>query len=222
MAITANRRRQNNMLHKILVAVLCLLTACAPATATGAAPQLIKINASAATQPWLVKAYNCADSLGVVLFLTNDPARADISLRMGEPEELNSKAFQIGRDDLLVVTQRESPLQNLNQEEVRNLFAWPDESVQVWVFAPGEDVEQVFAREVMSGQIVSSLARIALSPQQMSDALNRDKKAVGILPRGLMAGNTREIFSLTGVPVLALTKSEPGGLTKALLACLQK
>ena len=54
---------------------------------------------------------------------------------------------------------------------------------------------------MLRGQVVTSLARVAFSPQQMSDTLNQDKNAVGILPRHWKAGSFRDIFSLPGVRV---------------------
>ena len=124
------------------------------------------------------EAYTCADNLNLVLADVNDPAQADVSLRLGEPERLAAPAFQIDRDDLLVVTNRESPLQNMSEDQVQNLFARPeDPAIQVWVFSQDEDIQQVFAREVMRGQIVTSLAHLALSPQQMSDTINHRQTA---------------------------------------------
>lgn len=203
---------------------VCLLffAACTPANNLTATPQIITVYASPATQPWLSEAYTCAQELQLVISNSNDPAQADITIRMGEPISLNLPVFQIGTDDLLVVVHRESPVQNMAVEQVRALFSKPDASAQIWVFASGEDIQQYFSREVMQTASLASSARIALSPQQMSDALNTDKNIVGILPRRWMAGTVRVIFTLADVPVLALTRSEPEGAIKELLSCLQK
>ena len=225
-------------MQKILLTILLVLTACAPlaapaqtapatppipSAAPAELPQVIKIHATGATQTWLQTAFQCADEQKVTLETVNDPQQADISLRLGEPDQLNTPAFKIGLEDLLVVANRESPVQNLTLEGVQSLFSHPEtQGVQIWVYAPGEDVQQVFAREVLGGQTVTSLARLAVSPQQMSDSLNQDKNAVGILPRHWKAGGVREVFTLPGVPVLAIVKSDPQGPIKTLLACLQK
>ena len=74
----------------------------------------------------------------------------------------------------------------------------------------------------MQGTPVTSLARLAVSPQQMSDTLNMEKNAVGILPRHWKAGSTREVYSAGTVPVLAITASQPSGALASLIACLQK
>jgi hypothetical protein len=80
----------------------------------------------------------------------------------------------------------------------------------------------VFDQVVMEGRNVTSSARIAVSPQLMSDTLVNESNAVGILPRHWKAGDTREVFTVATVPVLAITDSEPQGVIQDLIACLQK
>lgn len=144
-------------------------------------------------------------------------------LRIGEPPALTRPAYQIDTEEILVVTHRESPVQNLTVEGARDLFAGRgDPSVQIWAYADGEDVQQAFDELVMGGEPVTSLARMATSAQEMSDALNAEKNAVGILPRHWKAGSVRDVFSAGTVPVLAITRVEPEGALKQLVACLQK
>ena len=136
---------------------------------------------------------------------------------------MTSYAYQIDSEDILIVTHRQSPVQNLTLEGARSLFAGQeDPSVQVWVYASGEDVQEVFDQFVMSGMRVTSSARVAATPQQMSDTLVNESKAVGILPRHWKAGDDREVFKVTTVPVLVLTDSDPKGVIKELISCLQK
>ena len=177
--------------------------------------------ATSAAGPWLSELYACADRSSVVLNLA--PGSPDISVRLGEPETLVSPAYQIAEEEILIVTNRESPLQNLTSEEAQALFAGKgDPSVQVWAYAPREDLQLAFDRLVMKGQAVTSFARLAASPQQMSDILNADHNAVGILSRHWKVGTVREVYSAGTVPVLAITQSEPTGAARELIACLQK
>ena len=185
-------------------------------------PQLVNVYATAAAQPWLADTYACAEQTSAIVNLSN-PQSADIVLQIGEPKLLTTPAYQIEVEDILIVTHRESPVQNLSLEEVRLLFAGQgDPSLQVWVYAENEDVQRAFERAVMSGRPVTSLARLATGPQQMSDILNAEKNAVGILPRRWKIGNTREVLIATTVPVLAVTASESKEVVSSLLACLQK
>jgi hypothetical protein len=216
-------RKNHHPVNDILFFLLCslLLFSCSTPTAS-VTPALVTVYSTSAAQPWLPEVYNCAGTSSVISRL-DDPAAADIVLRIGEPPVLNSPAFQIDTEEILIVTHRQSPIQNLTVEEARALFAGKgDASVQVWVYAYGEDVQAVFDQVVMEGRSVSSSAWLAVNPQQMSDTLVNEPNAVGILPRHWKAGDVREVFTVATVPVLAISESEPQGVIQELMACLQK
>ena len=196
-----------------------IVVSCAPATQTSQT-QVVSVYATSAAQPWLTELYTCADNSPVTLNLTAD--KPDIILRVGEPEIIISPVYQIDEEEILIVTNRESPIQNLTLSEVQELFAQGNDSAKVWVYASDADVQIVFDQLVMKGRSVTSFAGLATSPQQMSDLINAEKDAVGILPKHWMAGNVREVFSAGTVPVLAITKEEPQGVVKELISCLQK
>jgi len=201
--------------------LLFLLAACVPVTPQFT-PRVISVYSTSAATPWLSDLYTCAGSYTVVSRV-EDPASADIVLRLGEPKQLSSYAYQIDEEEVLIVTHRQSPVQNLTLDEAQALFmGLGDPSVQIWVYASGEDVFEVFDRFVMKGRIISSSAMVAVDPQQMSNELNAQSNAVGILPRHWKAGDMREVFSVATVPVLATTQSEPHGAVNQIVACLQK
>ncbi len=176
-----------------------------------------------ATQPWLTEAYNCADEIGVLLKNEYDPKQADILIRMGEPENLSSLAYQIGQDELVIVTHPDSTLQNLSIEEVQILFSLSDDSRnQIWAFSPEEDIQKIFAQEILQGRVITSFARIATTPQNMVNSINQDQKTVGILSRRWKPELLREIFVLPAVPILAIFSAEPRGLENNLVSCLQR
>lgn len=200
----------------------CLLSISSCSTnAPRATPEVLTIYSTFAAEPWLPPLYECAGTSSV-LSRTDDPSAAQIALRVGEPPLLSSFAYQIDTEEILVVTHRQSPVQNLNLEGTRALFSGlGDSSVQVWVYASDADLQQAFDQLVMEGRILSPSAQVAAHPQQMSDTLVNEANTVGILPRHRKAGDSREVFSVGTVPVLALTNTEPQGLVKDLIACLQ-
>lgn len=205
----------------LLTIELLVISSCSTGTPL-ATPEIVTVYSTAAAEPWLPPVYECAGTLSV-LNRVDDPVAAQIVLRVGEPAFLPSFAFQIDTEEILVVTHRQSPVQNLNLEGTRALFSGlGDPSMQVWVYAPDADVQEAFDQLVMEGRIVSPDARLAAHPQQMSDALVNEANTVGILPRRWKAGDSREVFSAGTVPVLALTNTEPQGIVKDLIACLQK
>jgi hypothetical protein len=205
----------------ILSSVLLWISACSAGTPT-VTPQLVTVYSTLAAQPWLPEVYECAGH-SLVVSRVEDPSAADIALRIGEPEWLTSPAYQIDTEEILIVTHRQSPVQNLTLEEARALFAGQgDPSVEVLVYASGEDLQEVFDRSVMQGSRIAPSARLVADPQRMSDTLVNETSSVGILPRRWKAGNTRDVFSIGPVPVLAIMPSEPEGAIEELIVCLQQ
>lgn len=194
---------------------------CSPSTPP-VTPQLVSVYSTSAAEPWLSALYDCSQPTAV-LSRVDDPASAQVILRVGEPQFLDSPAYQIDTEDILIVTQRQSPVQNLTLEEAQLLFAGQgDPSVQVWVYASEADVQEVFDQVVMAGRRITPSARIAVHPQQMSDTLVNEPNTVGILPRHWKVGDSREVFTVATVPVLAITDAEPEGVVRDLIACIQK
>jgi len=218
---SAQAGRNNKVVLNFLLLV-SLLAACAPTSTPTLETQIINVYATPATQPWLAEAFACAPQ-GIVIRVAHIPADADISLHLGEPDLVVTPAFKIDTEEILVVTNGRSPVQNMALEEVRALFAGQgDPSVQVWVYASGEDVQRVFEQAVMQGRSVTSQARLATSLQHMSDIINNETNTVGILPRHWKAGDSRFVYTIPDVPVLAIVTKEPRGATQAVIACLQK
>ena len=208
-------------LPAFLLLTSLLLFSCS-VTPTPATPPVLSVYSSFAAEPWLPALYDCA-ATSAVISRVDGSSSADIVLRIGEPQVLTSFAYQIDSEDILIVTHRQSPIQNLTLERARALFAGQgDPSVQVWVYAPETDIQQVFDQLVMQGSSIAPAARLVATPQQMSDTLVNETNAIGILTRHWKAGDDREVFKVATVPVLTLTSVEPQGVIKELIACLQK
>jgi hypothetical protein len=208
-------------IQRLISLLLLFLVACAPPVATST-PEIIDVYSTPAAESWLYELYDCAGTSSV-LNRVDDPSTAAIVLRVGEPKILSSSAYQIDTEEILIVTHRQSPLNNMNVDEVRALFSGQgDPSVQVWVYASGDDVQDVFDQLVMEGQAVTSSAMIASTPGRMADLLVNEPNTVGILSRHWKTGDSRFIYTIPNIPVLALTQSEPQGTIKELIACLQK
>ena len=216
-------------MRKLFLLSLTLLSLFVSSCSTSAPPPptpvVVSVYSTSAAESWLYELYECGTAYNnAVISRVDDPSAADISLRVGEPEVLSGSAFQIDTEEILVVTQRQSPVQNLTLEQAQTLFAQGDAnaSVQVWVYASDADVQQVFDQLVMAGRSVTPSAKIAVNPQQMSDTLVNEPNTVGILPKHWKMGDSRFVLAIPNIPVLALTKSEPQGVIKELISCLQK
>jgi hypothetical protein len=222
------------LLITLLLLTFFLLASCSPATPT-AAPEPITIQYSAAAQPWLSAVYDCvrktpifAEHRAVQYF---DPS-ADIAIRLGEPEQLRTPAFEIGIEEIFIIVHPQNHVTEIGVTEVRELFTgrihnWsqlggPDASVRVWIYASGEDIQKIFEAALMQGGTVTSLAQLATSPDEMYQAVADDVNAIGILPRSWKVEGVQEMYVAATVPVLAIIPSEEQGITADLLACLQK
>lgn len=204
--------------------LLLFLTACAPpaATPSAALPEVVSVYVSPAAEPWLKEVYACGTALSIVIRLSAAESAADIRLRLGEPKPLNTPAYRIGAEDILVVTQRASPLQTLTAEQARALFSEGQENVEIWVYASSADIQEIFEREVMLGRRIHNAAQLILHPLQFVDALHAESSAAGLLPRRWTDETMREIFRLENVPVLAIPLGEPHMAVKKLIGCLQQ
>ncbi len=205
-----------------------LLASCAPAAAS-AAPHLLTVFVTSAAYPRTGALYACAPSS--LVLAQSDPASAELTLRLGEPVPLTTPAFQVGTEDILVVNHPQAGVGALTLDQVRQLFSgritnWKDIGgndlpVEVWTFSAGEDVQESFERLVLDSQPITSFARLAVSAQAMSDFVGNMPGSIGYLPRRWKAGNTDEALKAATVPVLVLTRTQPEGPVKDLIACLQ-
>lgn len=187
-------------------------------------PQVVTVYSSPFTQSWLADLYTCAGTSATIRLSDSASASvADIRLQLGEPELLTGFAYQVGEEELLIVTSRTSPVQNLTLDQAQALFmGLGDPAVQVWVYASGAEGQRLFDQFVMEGRSVTPSAMVAATPQQMSDTLVNGSNVVGILPRHWKAGDVRDVYVAAKVPVLALTQAGPQGAVQDLIACLQK
>jgi len=211
-------------MRNLLLVLLAFFSACVPAGAgTTPVPQeVIAVFATPASRPWLEKFYPCTARQQVALALT-DLASAQLILRLGEPPELSQPAYQIGEEQIQVVVAADSPLHDLTRQQVRALFAGQSQAdVQVWVFSAESDVQQVFNRQVMEGEGITSLARLASGPEEMAESLSAEINAIGLLPGRMVAGRgVRGVWTLPGVPVLVIAAAPLEGAIPNLLACVQ-
>jgi hypothetical protein len=224
------------MFYKGIVILLVLvLSACGSGTtATGSAQQL-NLEYSPAAAFVIPDLLACAGSndISAVLRSTDflDPQTVDMVIRLGEPGNLSYPTYQIGTENILVVTSRDNPVNSLSAVQVRSLFIgliqnWnelggDDNTSRVWVFPSSEDIQQFFNESVLLGSPVTSFARVATSMDEMIQAITEDINAVGILPGHWMSGDMETLYNAGSVPVLAILSSSPDSTLSGIITCLQ-
>jgi hypothetical protein len=215
-------------MKNIFLATIFLLASCAPATAV-VTPQLVKVYVSSAASSKLPDLYDCSTP-STAIYLA-DPQSADLTLRLGPPDQLSLPAYQIGTDDVDVIVPSRSNLSQLTVDQVHSIFLgqvtnWkdvggPDMPIRVWTYAQGEDIRQIFEQNAMDGQRITPSARLAVSAQNMLDSVAKDASSIGFLPHSLETTGVRSVCKVATVPLLVILKSQPGVVTKGLVACLQ-
>jgi ABC-type phosphate transport system substrate-binding protein len=174
-------------------------------------------------------AFACVSPAAAIVL--SQEADSDITLRLSEPQELAFPAYQVGSDELLVITHPLVGVGGLTPVQVEGLFAgqftsWSsvggsDQPVHVWAYAAAVDIQSYFERVILHDRPVSSLARLAVSAQHMSDSVGSVPGSIGLLPRRWATGNLHEALLVANIPVLALTQSAPSGEVAHLLECMQ-
>ncbi|HEY5158607.1 MAG TPA: substrate-binding domain-containing protein [Anaerolineales bacterium] len=212
-----------------------LLSSCSNTTLTPTA-EIINIQYTSAAEPWLAALYSCAGNTVVTADLRAadflDLQATDLVIRFGQPENLTSSAYRIGTDDLLVIVNPQNPVKKLDASQARGLFSgqiqnWKDAGgsdslAQVWAFSKADDLQAIFNQIVLGSSPVTSTARLAASTDEMIQAVSRDVNAIGILTGHLKTSSVSEVFTVTNVPVLILTRSDPPGEITSIISCLQK
>jgi hypothetical protein len=211
-----------------------ILAACgSSSSASQAAP--LRVQYSFAAQPWLANTLDCAGENVVSPELRAvdyfDFSETDFAIRIGDAE-VTTPAYQIDTEEVLVIVNPQNPINSLTSEEVLGLFSgqitnWQaingnDAPVQVWVYAPDEDIQRIFEQGPLNHAPLTSLARLAPGPNEMAQAVADDVNTVGILSSHWLNGTVSAVYTVATVPVLVLTPAEPDELVTGIISCLQK
>jgi phosphate transport system substrate-binding protein len=164
----------------------------------------------------------------------------DLAFRIGN--EVGSYfAAPVGYEQIVVIVNADNPLSRLSIDQLQVLFTgqltqWDvlggsQQMAQVWSYPEGDDVRQVFDDAILGGQRLTTFAQLAPDPQAMLEAVSDDPAAIGYLPeRWLKDGLNPNVRVLPLAqtladslrqPILALAVTEPEGITRTLLLCLQ-
>lgn len=210
-----------------LFSVVMVLMSCAPTPTPNVTPQAVAIYASPAARPWLGLFYACADSSGVLL-AESAPDEAQIMLRVGEPPKLTHPAYQVGTESLWLVVHPQNRVAPLSDGQILGLVSgqmdnWSavggaDLPVQVWAYAPENDLMRVFDGTLLRGLPVTSTARLATGAEQLRREIAQDPGALGLLGTSGAQEDVRFLQKIADVPVLALAKDES---LAWLIACAQ-
>jgi phosphate transport system substrate-binding protein len=214
-------------------------------------PVAINLSYPASLTPWADKLTGCAANnpfISLYLFSTSTSNKRvldnEIVLELGEPSQDYSGLFlsQVGWEQLVVLVNLDNKLSKLSTDELRSIYSgqvtrWENGSgniIQVWVLPKGDAARMIFDNAVLSSQTLTSEAMLAPDPGAMLEAIARDANAIGYLPiSALNSGDQSNVSRIKTIqldqpieenlnqPVIAITQSEPTGLMRVLVVCLQ-
>ena len=163
---------------------------------------------------------------------------ADLLLQWGENGEISASAVIIGYDTLGVAVHPESPITSLQVDHLTAIYngqvsSWdevdpslPAESISIWSYAEGSETRRVFD-EIFQAHNPFTLLHLAPGPAEMRTALSEDPYAIGFLP-DRWGDHSLRSATIVGVdpgahpvPILGITPSDPQGITRDWLLCLQ-
>lgn len=162
---------------------------------------------------------------------------SDLVIWWGDKPEQVESAYQLGVDELVVISHPDNPKSSINREQVIALFSgriksWNEiglleEQVEVWVFPEENLMTLNFKEMVLNNQRITRLAHLAPASRAMLDAVSDEPGAIGFLPRSWLAPQVKEIeiepgtFGSVSKPLLALASADPPEGVDRLIACLQ-
>lgn len=230
----------------ILVTILsaCKSIAEAPPPPT---PITLRLAYTPALRPWVGRLAACAEKQpDAAIFLEEAPlsqsgvSQYDAILRLGAPHSPANYSAILGYDELRIIVNSKNPVTSLDEADLRNLFGgslatWerlsPSNavyvvSVQVWLYLPESELASQADRYIPTN--IPNAAYLASHPGQIIEAIKGDPGAVGIVTDAWLEDNLEGLktIDLPGeltsqqIPVLAITKSEPQGSLRRLLACV--
>lgn len=224
---------------------LLLFSACMPGITPVARPTpvILAVQITPALQSMTGEFQDCARNLpGVSLVLLNTPTSAinldttPLALRWGTKQTPGSFAAVVGNEDLVVIAHPQNPIQQISLEDLQAIYrgtqsTWKEPAsgeIHAWAYPEGEDAQDAFETAVISGKPISPRATsIAPDSQAMRQAISADVASIGFLPRRWVDSQVK-VLSIQGIdtaklrqPILALSKTEPQGVEKSWLICLQ-
>ncbi len=202
-------------------------------------------------RPWADKLANCGSNnpqiaLYFMQFTNFDPdiRPNDIMLELGQTtqDNVDTYLYQIGWERVVVIVNKNNQLSQISYDDLRAIFSgqvsrWEGGSgqpIQVWVLPEGEPTRTVYDNFVMSTQPLTTEALLAPDPGVMLKVISKDVDAIGYLPGSFLSPGNSSFESKVKIlqvepsldadlhqPVIAIVHSEPKGLLRNLLVCLQ-
>ena len=231
----------------ILALVAGLITGCTiqPSADPAPTPMAVRVEITSSLEWLRPDMAECAQQTpGLTLSVRFNEVEAqsledsDVLLRWSNLAPASASPFEIGKDSLAVIVNPDNPVDTLDASQLKDFYTgqaavWTDPegtplgSVQTWVYPAGEDTQILLTTTLLADSPIATTARIAPNPAAMLEAVAADPLAIGFVPARWLGSTVRRI-AMTGIasdqwtlPILAVTRSAPSGITRDWLLCVQ-
>jgi hypothetical protein len=199
-------------------------------------PQLIQIGITPSLLPRLREGLEgCAKvhpgiaiNLEIITNSILDDEAADIHILLGEPGGgTGDYAFQLGWEEIVVITTLDSKIDSGNLESIRELFTTANPTRMVLTYPKGDQLRILLQDAVLGAEEITPYALVVSEPGEMVQSILQNTDSIGYIPESWATRDLKVIPLDPGVqetlrlPVLGLTLQEPDGLVRNFLACLQ-
>lgn len=193
------------------------------------------VHITPALRPFWPAVQTCAaqqeDAVIVIQERFYDPADvADLTIHLGEPPELPAFSAPLAHETIVAVVNAQNPVSDLSPRQVQDIFhaaanSWADfggkGAIQVWALLEGDETRQHFEHLVLQPLRLTPNTRLAPDEELLAQSVSEDPAAIGYLPGAWVNEQLKAIELGIQLPVLALANSEPPGVMRDLLVCIQ-
>jgi hypothetical protein len=226
--------------------IIVALTACGhiPTATTQPTPQVVSVAHTPSLRPVREALHDCAITIPEIALVVHETSfpflleeSADLYLWFGEPPEIYNYVYPLAEEQIIVIVHPDNPIEVLDTSDLQAIFIgqnrdWLevsglDNETEVWVYPIGDEVQQLFDREVLNNEPYTSWAWLAPDPPAMLEAISENSSTIGFLPQAWITEKVKivqvdsELNRALSQPLLALSKTEPQGGVRTLLYCLQ-
>ena len=136
-------------------------------------------------------------------------------------------AFQLGWEEIVVITNLESKIDSGNLDSIRELFTAANPARMVLTYPKGDKLRILLQEAVLGAEEITPYALVVSEPGEMVQSVIQNKDSIGYIPESWVTSDLKVIHLDPNIqetlrqPVLGLTLQEPDGLVRNFLACLQ-
>jgi phosphate transport system substrate-binding protein len=214
-------------------------------------PQAIQVIYPTSLISWADKTAECASTNPLIATYSIPSSTVDANidandmiLGLGEPSAMDVASYlsQVGSDQIVVVVNQDNNISQLSTTTLQSIYSgqissWgkdPGQQINVWVLPIGDPVRKYFDHAVLQSNALASEAMLAPDSKAMLLAISDNPNAIGYLAGSILASSNQTLVAKVKIiqldtslqeelhqPVIAITQSEPEGLLRELLVCLQ-